>query len=258
MTSRYRIALGGVQLDSVDKNIVITDIRYNTLKSEIQRISTGNLDGFVVSGEQLTERLVTVTFMLRIYDTAKRNEACMKINEWASAGGTLTTNDRAGQRLHYTKCIQFASIESVRNWTDPLTLVFSTTSLPYWRSNNQVTKILSGKSAIGKLVLDGDVGYAPVEVTVTAKEAISSLQLKAGDTILKLTGMNIPANKTVVVDMINGMRHLRIRGNGASVMGRLDPASSDYLRAKCGDSTDISVTASGKVSAEFSARGWWR
>lgn len=254
MTSRYRISVGGVHLDSLDKDLRILDIGYANPDRNVKKQTAANLNGIDIADTYVGEGRVTVTFELHIYDVAKRNEACQKVNAWASKGGSLVTNDRSGQYLQNVVCEQYADISSAKNWTDPLTLVFATTVNPYWVANKAKSVSMTGKSTSGTLSLDGNTGNALVSVTVTANESINSLQMTCGSTTLKLTGISIPSGKQVIVDYINS-RFLRIRGNGSSVMAKLDKSSSDNLLAKSGASNKVSVSASGKVSASFSARG---
>ena len=265
MRSRYRISVGGVQLDTLDDNLLILDIKYSGLQRDIKTQQTANLGGMVVSDAYDACNRVTVMFELHIYDTAKRNEACQKIAKWAATGGTLVTNDRPGQFLRNVVCEQFPAVNSVRNWTDPLTVDFMSTVVPYWISTNDDTRLLTGKNVSGTFTLGGNVDSALIGVTVTALERFTTLQLTAGDTMLKLTGLDVAVNKQILVDYVN-YRYLRVRmrtprgttyTDYVSVLSKLDPSSSDNLRVACGSSTKVAVLANGKVSAEFSGRGYW-
>ena len=262
MITRYRVSFGGVQLDSLDENIAILDVQHTQPDRVVRKITTANLDGYDLGNEKVGQRSVTVSFELHIYDIKERNRVCQVINEWAAAGKTLIVNDRDGQRLENVVCEQFADIHSVRNWTDPLTLVFVTTSCPYWRSVNAVTRTLTGKGVSGTMTLDGNVSSSLVGVEITAAGAINSIQITVGDRVLKLTGISIATGQKVVVDYVKD-RYMRIKGNGSSIMAKLDPTSSDLLVAECGKTTSIGVAAyngssSVKVTAVFTARGCWR
>lgn len=265
MRSRYRIQVGGVHLDTLDDNLLILDIQHSALQREIRTQTTANLGGLLVSNTYDAQTRVTVTFELHIYDIAKRNAACQKVAEWAAKGGSLYTNDRSGQYLRNVVCEQFPTIASVRNWTDPLTVVFTSTVTPYWLSSSTKTRSITGKNVSGTLTLDGNVGESLVNVTVTARERFTSLQLTAGSTTLKLSGLDVAVGKVVYVDYVNS-RYLRIRvgtmtsgtfTSESSLLTKLDPASSDNLLAKCNASTTVKVVANGKVTAEFVGRGQW-
>lgn len=255
MRSRYRVALNGTHLDTLDSNLLILDVAYSQIQKQVRQTASANLDGFDISSVYTEKQLITVSFELHIYDTAKRNKACQTVNKWASAGGILTINDREGQQISVV-CEQTAVIESVRDWTAPLTLVFSTSGNPYWESVTEKVTTITGKSASGNLTLDGNTGNALVSVEVTAKAPVSSLQITVGDTVLKLTGFSLQTNQVLTVDYING-RYLRIRANGSSIMNRLTPDSSDNLKAPCGTRTRVAITANNSVNAVFRARGLW-
>lgn len=265
MRTRYRIQVGGVQMDTLDKDLYILDIQYSGLQRDVRTQTAANLDGMMVAHTYDGKQTVTVTFELHIYDIAKRNAACQKVAAWAAAGGSLATNDRPDQYLRNVVCEQFPTIESARNWTDPLTVVFATTVTPYWLSTTAKTRNVTGKNFYAVLSLDGNVGSSLVNVTVTAKEKFTSLQITSGNTMLKLSGLNVTAGKQVVIDYVSS-RYLRIRmgktKNGTftsegSLMANLDPASSDNLLAECNADTRVSVVANGKVQVDISGRGQW-
>ena len=254
MISRYRASLNGVQLDSLHDDLLILDIGYSGALVSITQEQVAKLDGFDYKNKYFEKQTVTITFELHIYDVAKRNAACQAVVAWASSGGTLAVNDRAGQHLEAVRCETFPAIESARNWTDPLTLVFSTTYNPYWVADAESTITLTGISTRGTLKPLGNTGSALVSVTVTANAGISSLQIVVGSTNIRLTGLSLGNGQKLTIDYING-RYLRILENGRSAMHKMNPASSDSLLAPCGANTAVSVTANNRFTAVITARG---
>lgn len=257
MISRYSVSLGGIQMDSLDEDLLILDIGYTSPDASIVSNRVANADGYDFNASYFEKNSVTITFELHIYDTAKRNAACQAVNAWAMAGGTLAVNDRPDQVLLHTRCEKYASIESARNWTDPLTLVFSTTYVPYWVSEEARTLTLFGSQPSGTLNMDGNIGNALVSVDVTATDAFSSFQIKVGDSRLTMTGLSVPKNGKLVIDYIRD-RYLRITANGSSALAKVNPSSStDMLYAPCGSDSSVTIIANGKVTAAISARGLW-
>lgn len=255
MTSRYRVRLGNIQLDSLNKNILILDVAYSPFEKTVNKYATANLDGYDIQKTYIAQQKVTVTFELRIYNIAERNKVLQQINLWASAGGSLYVNDRDNQYLSVV-CDEYAVLNSVRNWTDPLTLVFVTKHVPHWLSSKISTVTVSGKSGKGTLKLDGNIDSSLISVTITANESISSLQVVVGDTKLVLKKLSVASGKQIIIDYINA-RYLRIRADGKSVLSSLQPESTDVLSAKCGTSTAVSISANNKITAVFSGRGKW-
>lgn len=257
MISRYRVSLEGVQLDSLDKNLMILDVSYPPERPQFTDNRVAGLDGIDGTEQYFEKGTVTVTFELHIYDIAKRNAACQKVNEWAAKGGVLTVNDRAKQQLRDVRCERYANIQSARNWTDPLTLVFATTYVPYWRSSDKKVLSLTGSSGSGTLAMDGNVGEALVSVTATAKTAITGFEISVGDTLIRLKELSLANNKKLVIDYVRS-RYLRIRADGKSVMAKLQPESTDVLAAPCGQGSAVSYRASGNMAVSIEARGMWR
>ena len=257
MRSRYRISVGGVHMDTLDDNLMILDISHSPMKRVIAESRAANLNGIdYADTPYLDKTTVTVTFELHIYDIAKRNAACQKVNEWAAAGGTLLSNDRSGQQLRDVVCERFASIASARNWTDPLTVIFATTWNPHWRSGSLKTLALSGKTPKGTLKMDGNLGETPVTVEATAKANVTSFKITVGSTNVELKGLTMKNGSVLKIDHQRG-RYLRVRVDDKSVMSLLQPNSSDMLTAKCGENVAVSISANGKVAATISARGEW-
>ena len=254
MISRYRASLNGVQLDSLHSDLLILDIGYSGTMVSITPEQIANQDGYDYKNPYFEKQTVTITFELHIYDVKKRNEAMQKVSAWAQSGGTLTTNDREGQHLEAVRCEQFPALESARNWTDPLTLVFATTYIPYWVADNETTITLSGISTVGILRPSGNTGSALVSVDVTANAGTSSFQIVVGNTNIRLTGLALGAGQKLVIDYTKG-RYLRIMENGRSAMHKMHPASSDNLRAVCGANNIVTIRANNRVTAVISAKG---
>ena len=256
MISRYRISLGGVQLDSLDDNLRILDIGYPSANYITNQNTVANADGYELTDERLEKTTVTVTFELHIYDVALRNEVCQKVRAWAKNGGTLITNDRKGQRLQDVKCELLPSIESAKNWTDPITMTFATTYNPHWQSVEEKSIILTGKNPKGTLKMDGSVINTLVSVDVVANENVTNFKIIVGTTNIELKGISLSAGQNLVIDYVKS-RYLRIRVEGASVLGQLQPNSSDRLMAKSGINSAVNISANGKVTATVRARGCW-
>lgn len=255
MITRYRASLGNVQLDSLDDRIAILDISYPPMDFSEKTFATADMDGYDTGDTHYEKRTVVITFELHVYNTAERNALCQKVNEWARNGGSLRTSDRSGQYL-YVKCESPASIESVRDWTAPLTIVFATARTPFWLSDAEKTVTVSGKNVKGTLKMDGNIRSALVSVTVTAIDQIKAIQVSVGKTNLKLTGLSVAIGQKIVIDYVRS-RYLRIRANGVSVMSKLNASSTDNLRADCGANSSVSVISDGRANVVFSGRGLW-
>lgn len=266
MRSRYRVSLAGVQLDTINDNLLILDVSHDPVDFSDTTYTIAGQDGYDLSGSRLLSRTVTVSFELHIYDIVKRQAACQDVITWAKDGGYLVVNDRTGQRLT-VRCKNYPAIESVRDWTAPLQVVFETTAVPYWEETTATAKSVSGTNTYGAVKVPGNAGDACVGVTVTATAKITTLQLEvrtqnssgswASKSLLSLTGLSIPKNGTVTISY-TGKRFLKIRDqDNKSLLANVASASTDRLTATCGVVNRFYIKANAKVTASFTVRGLW-
>lgn len=255
MISRYEVTLGGKKLSAVDENLLILDVAYSAPNYSNEAYKVANRDGARVYNRYRDKASVTVTFELHIYDTVKRQTALQNVITWAKNGGVLKINDRANQQLNVI-CDGYPAINSVRNWTDPLSITFSAYAKPWWEDTKETVVTLTGKNARGTLKVPGNAGKAYVGVQVTTAAAITSLTVKVGDTSITLNGLSVASGKTITFSYSAGMI-LSIKTGSTSLLNKRTAGSSDDLIATAGADNAVSVTASGNVTAKFTVRGVW-
>ena len=254
MISRYEVSLNNLQMSEIDSSLLVLDVNYADPSYSIDSTKVGGRDGAVILNETKESANVTISFELHIYSIAERQRVCQLVNAWAKDGGVLRINDRPAQRLH-CKCSRLASVASAKNWTDPLTIVFSGFQPPYWEDDTATEIELSGtnESALGAVPGNGKEAY--VSCIVIPEDTLTHLTLKAGASIFELTGLSIPAGETVSVDYQEGV--LRIRHGNSSILGSRTGSSSDDLKVPCGQESTFAVIADVAVDATFSVRGCW-
>ena len=148
MITRYRFSIGSRQLDQmldtdyfsrairarIKDKLVILNIGYTAPDFSRTIETAGDNDGGIITRTYRQKATVSVTFGLYIYNPQERFEACQYIKTQIRDGGTIQTSDRPGQALYNCVCEQFPEIDSARDWTAPLTMVFSAYAYPYWQS----------------------------------------------------------------------------------------------------------------------------
>jgi len=287
MISRYSVSLGGKAMTAISTDIsnglLILDIAHSTPEIETTETILGALDGYEVSRIYYKKRTVTISFELHIYDIAKRNKACQDINAWAANGGNLVVNDRSGQFLN-VRCETFANIASARNWTDPLTLVFATDTVPFWQSSTENVKTLKGTNTSGSMAVSGNAGNAIVNISLKALAAVNNVTFMAyeggGNVInnsasipvggvtyaqmanaqiarqLHFTGLGMANGQTLSISYING-RYLNAVVGNRSVLDCLHKDSYDSLLVPCGKTCTFKFQSSGNAEVTFRTRGLW-
>ena len=254
MISRYEAYMDGEALSAVDPSIVVLDIAHSDPGLQIKRSTLGGRDGAIVNGKYIERASVTISFMLRVYNIADRQAACSRVVKWAK-GKILKTNDRTGQFLACI-CEKFPVISSAMKWTDPLTVTFTGYGIPYWQEEYPKTATLTGTSDTDTFFVPGNADEAFVNVEVTAGASVSSMTVACGETSISLSGLSLSSNDVVKFAYDeNGI--LSIKKGTTSLLDKRTAASSDNLIAKCGEENDLSITASGSITAVYSVRGCW-
>ena len=234
--------------------LLVLDVAYSGIQYQTKMHAVAGLDGYEIADKYAQRQTVTVSFELHLYDTAARNAACQKVIEWAKDGGTLKINDRTNQYLR-VRCESFPVINSVKHWTDPLTVVFATEAIPFWRSEKPISLAPgSGTGPSGYLKMDGNAGKTLVTASIKANEKITSLQIACGATKLVFKGFTMAKNDVMSITYTND-RYLSVKVGNNSFLKYLQSGSSDRLLATCGVSNKVVVSADKKVTPTLSAEG---
>lgn len=253
MKRRFHVLLNDVSLECLNENIAVTDIAYPPSPADYTVANfAGRYGGMAVKNHK-RELTVTVTFELHEYGTQQRQNACQEIISWARNGGKLQTSDRPDQYLQCV-CTKPPSIESASKWTDSLTVEFTAYTIPYWQGLYPSKFTITGASAEGVIFVPGN-GETRPNVKITANTAITALTVCFGSTSISLTGLTVAQDDVITIAHDeNGI--LSIKSGNTSLLAKRSVTSSDDLVSECGN-IPVTVTASGSVTAEFTARGVW-
>ena len=253
MISRYAVTLNGIALSELSADILILDVGYAQPSYNDRSYSVAKRHGSRLIDRKFNSAGVTVTFEIHAYDIRQRQAICNAVCAWAKNGGVLETNDREGQYLQCV-CTGFPSVESARNWTDPLTIEFSAYAIPFWQEKLPQTVALTGTSQSGTLYVPGNVDDALVEATIKANASVSSVALTVNGRTLTLSGLSLSTNGTITITYdTEGIQS--IKQGSTSILDKR--TGVDDLLAKCGEINDVSITASASVTVTFSVRGYW-
>lgn len=131
--TRYEVTLNGISLESLHPSIYIIDVNYEPPQYSIETYSIVKRQGARISRKYKEKAAVSIRFVVRAYDIVERQSIIQSIIHWAKNGGDLRINDRPGQKL-VCVCDQLPGVESVRGWTEELTIAFAAYAIPYWQS----------------------------------------------------------------------------------------------------------------------------
>lgn len=245
MITRYRVSLGGVQLDQLmsavyPNAVVIHDITHHAPTFSRTIETPGSSDGGIITRTYRQSASVTVKFELRIYDTAVRKQVCDLIQSWAMNGGTLRTSDRKGQVLNNVICEELPEIGSAKNWTDELSVTFTNYSFPYWQIEDGYESILTltGNNVDGMLNCKGNAENALVTATIEpTASTLKNFKIIVGSTNIELTGITVKPSQSarigydtsgnITISLYDRSRYVE------SLLSYRTDKSSDLLLAKC-------------------------
>lgn len=277
MNSRYRVSIGGQQLDEYLQNderfadkLFILNIGYSEPGISRTVETPGDADGGIITRTYRANASVTVVFGLYVYNTAARYEACELIKSLCAKGGTILTNDRPGKALYNCVCEQYPEIDSARDWTAPLTMVFTAYAFPYWVNTADTTKSLTGTKTSAALNVPGNAPAANIvaEVTIGAnfskpKDNSATVTLTVGSTNLQFS-YKFEKNNYILIDT-DSRNNLRARlyDNATnkrlitSLLPYMLPKSTDKLLGTPGSNNTVAIEAAKTITATFKTKGAW-
>ena len=246
MVLKRRVALNSVQLDSVDDRIMISGVVTGDGKENIQTVSLwGDSAGSRVTSMHRDSLDITVKFRVRLKkrSMADREEVVEKVNSWASAGGTLTTNYKTGRYISVFLA-QAAAVGDPWEWTKEYSLVFRACGVPYWQSYMS-QRVQNTNSYSTSFTVKGSVrSVMNVTFKNTSGETCDTITVSIGESSMSFSNLGLADNETFYIDHIdNGKRCLltiRIKdtdGVYRSAMNKRSASSSDDLYATPGSKT---------------------
>lgn len=255
MVTRYAVYLDGQGLADIDPSIYVTDIAYAQPDLLLNTADKPTRAGQIVTRRNVQRSVVSISFEVHEYDTARRQDIIRRIQAWAMRGGMLTTGDRPGQRLRVV-CTAPPAITSALRWTQRLQMTFSAFSQPYWEDVQETRTTITGKEGAKTIYVAGvsPAAYVSAEVTNSSGQTISSLTLRAGDTHFTFENLVFYSGMQLKVGYDDQM-NLFIRLASASRMQFRTPESSDDLLIPCGKRSEVSIVSDQPVTATFKARG---
>lgn len=181
MISRYEVTLNGTSMGEVSENIIIKDVQYEKPKYKRNLFQLADRHGSRPGKAYKDRAAVTIVFEIHEYGVADRQRVLADIITWARNGGDLRINDRPGQKL-ICVCEEFPAIESVRDWTNDLSIMFAAYACPYWQEVNPtiVTHQYSNRSATTledafeevEMFVPGNAPYTLLEMRIENFETV--------------------------------------------------------------------------------------
>jgi hypothetical protein len=255
-----RAALNGVQLDEIDKRILIQKVEPASGKDQVNAISLWGAAGNRVNKEHRDYLDVVVSFSMDIKRNAleERSEIFEKVMGWAMGGGWLTLSQKPDRRLRVIAA-QLPAEGDPLEWTNRYSITFRAYGVPYWEKENASQLRIGGTSGTSRQFgVPGNVrGVMDAQFTNTSGGTINTFSIScSGGGSISLSGLGLGNGETLVIDHPNNGRQswLRIRIGGRSVMGCRTSGSSNDLYCGPGTTT-VSMSAGGSGTLLLSCNG---
>lgn len=257
MILKKRVALDGVQLDSIDNRILIQKIETAAGKETIDAASLWGGSGSRVTGIHRDSLDVVVTFSIneKSYRPQARAEVLEKVNTWAAAGGWLTVNYKPGRKIR----VIAAQLPGEGDMTqrNQYSITLRAYGVPYWQAANPESIGLMGASNETNLNVEGNqLTVIEASFENTSGGVINTLTISAGESSISFTGLGLANGETFQLDHTDdGKRSvLRCRIGSRSVLDKRTSGSSDDLYVEPG-LQPVSYSAGGSGIMELSCAG---
>ena len=255
LPSRTRVWLNEIGLADIDPTIHVHDVSYGAPNITTHTVDRARYHGSRVTRQRMGNSKVTISFVVHEYDIVRRQDIMNRIVAWSMGGGVLTTDDRPNQRLHVV-CTSAPSVQSSLKWTARQNIEFSAFDQPFWEDIVPKTFTLTGTQESGRMVGAGAASDPFVEVRVTAGENVTSLDLVAGETTLKLRDISIATGEALVIDYDETHTlHIVNEDTGVSYLQNRTPDSDDDLMLPVGKAATVSFESNGTATVIFKVRG---
>ena len=256
MILKRRVALNGVQLDSLDNRVLVQTVEPQAGKMAISGNSLWGADGSRVTNIHRDSVDVNVKFSIneKSYHPEERSAVFEKVMAWAAAGGWLTVNNKPNRRIRVI-CAQPPGEGDLMN-RNQYTIVFRAYGVPYWQEEEAVRVRFSGNGGSRVFGVGGNVRTVmDCSFRNTSGGTINSLTITAGSSSFTFTGLGLGNGETLTIDHPDDGKHswLRIRIGSRSALVARTAGSSDDLYVMPGERT-VSFSGGSGV-AEFSCSG---
>lgn len=264
MQLAHRVALNGVQLDSIDSRINIKGVEEGAGKESISAVSRASGSGQRITGRKRETMDITVKFSLNIdeADMATRGTVLDAVKRWARAGGVLTLNYKPGKQIR-VELAQAPGDGDLWEWTSVYSIVFRAYAVPYWEDATETSVTRANTSSYTLTLTVNGSAETPLEFEYenTSGSACDWVQVSANGHTIRIGGMALASGSKLILDHdANGVQRIRkltgstytsMMGKRTTITGGL-PSADEIMLAPGSASVSVSAEKAGgwKVSCK--------
>ena len=257
MQLMHRVALGGIQLDSIDSHIMIKGVATQQAKeSDIASSAGWNGQRFLRKRRESLE--VTVRVGLRYFDDDMddREELLEMISAWANKlPAWLTTTQKPNRRIR-VDAVKTPAPGDPAEWTNEYTYTFTAYEDPYWQNDTATTKALTqGNTGSDSITAPGSAeSFADVTVQNKSGDTLNGITISINGNEMTFADLGLANNGTLTIDHViaNGVMVLQAKIGNTSVLA--NRTGADDFITKPGNNA-ISYSADGSAIVTVSVKG---
>lgn len=263
MQLKHRVALNGVQMDSLDSRMMVLSVATQAPQENDVTAQRGGI-GTRFIRKQRTGLDVAVQCAMDIKKDSmdEREELMEAVASWAgSLPGWLTTAQKPGRRFR-AESVKLPAAGDPFEWTNKYTFTFTAHAVPYWQDSEatEVT-ITAADENVSSIINPGtEATVCDASLTNPGSETIDSLTVRIGSSSFIFSGLGLEAGETLVISHDEeGLLNIRIR-NGTTYRTAMDkrtPESANDLAAAPGSNT-IMITAAEDMTGTVSLYGRYK
>lgn len=242
--------MDGKALEDIAPSVIIMDITEDAPNVSVTTEAKPG-GGMYITGQ--VRQSITVKISIEIHDrsVSMRQDTLSRVFRWAHGGHYLTTSHRDGQRL-YIDSAELPSVSALK-WTETAEITLTAYQRPWWEESRvNIAQSAETQSGTITLVNRGDLD-SPLDATITAAGAITSVSVSCGEQKIALTNINVAAGEKIRFwHDDNGIQS--IEAAGESAMGNRNGQSDDEIMLKPGVNK-IAFSADGNAVFAFRVRG---
>lgn len=264
MNGLFEATLDGVAFSSIAPELILVDVHEDAPRMDTVTSSRPKRPGMLRARNVRQSLSVTLRYVVRTQDVARRAAVHDLVTAWALKGGRLTINSRPGKELAVVLDTP-PSLGSSLKWTEEVALTFTAYVWPYWQSVTppSVSAALiahNGAYVLHDVLTVGGSLDALCTMTVYGLGGdMNRLRVAVGDTYFQLEGLGIPVGGGLMIGYSEeGLLHITPVGveDTASRLHCRTADSSDDLLASPGD-VQISVEADAPCTVRVTAKEMW-
>ena len=244
-----RVALGGVQLDSLDRRIVVRGVVAGTPAQTVEETDRMGGCGRRITREHWDTLETQVVFGMLIpkTDLQGRRELYEKVAAWALKKGWLTVGHMEDRRMYVDQVI-LPPAADLWNWTEDFTIVFRSVNVPFWRGATAKTATVGSITSGSTTISVDSMLKCPLNVTFQniSGAVCTNFSISAGGNGLSFPGINLSGSGSLVISHTNAGL-LTVTADGQNAYGKL--TGSDDLIVPPGDvKVTVNATRAGKLT----------